>query len=86
MSHEIVHDVVMERASSIAAYGTSGSIAVTGFTMQEWYGLIGLIFMAMTFVLNAYYRRKTYQHQVFMQKNALREQTEDASCRSEGLK
>lgn len=78
MSREIVHDVVMERATSIAAYGTSGSIAVTGFTLQEWYGLIGLIFMAMTFVINVYYRRKTYLHQVFMQKQSLREQSDNS--------
>ena len=71
MGREVVHDVVMERATSIAAYGASGGIAVTGFTMQEWYGLIGLIFMAMTFVINVYYRRKTYQHQVFMQQQAV---------------
>ena len=77
MSREIVHDVVMERATSVAAYGTSGGMAVTGFTLQEWYGLIGLIFMALTFVINVYYRRKTYQHQVFMQEKALREQDEE---------
>lgn len=81
MSREIVHDVVMERATSIAAYGTSGTIAAAGFTMQEWYGLIGLIFMAMTFVVNVYYRRKTHEHQVFMQKNALREQSEENDYR-----
>lgn len=81
MSREVVHDVVMERATSIAAYGTSGGMAVTGLTLQEWYGLIGLVFMAMTFVINIYYRRKTYLHQVFMQEKALREESDENEYR-----
>lgn len=81
MSREIVHDVVMERAASIAAYGASGGVAVTGLTLQEWYGLIGIVFMAMTFVVNIYYRRKTHQHQVFMQEKAARDQAEENEYR-----
>jgi hypothetical protein len=79
MSQQSIHDALMERLATFSAHGASGGIAVTGWTMQEWYGLIGLIFMVLTFVINTYYRRKTYQHQVFMQENALKERANDAS-------
>lgn len=53
-----VHDVVMERAASVAAYGTSGAVAVTGFTMQELFGLIGVALAAATFAINWYYKHR----------------------------
>lgn len=53
-----VHDVVMERAASVAAYGTSGAVAVTGFTMQELFGLIGVALAAATFAINWYYKQR----------------------------
>ena len=53
-----VHDVVMERAASVAAYGTSGAVAVTGYTMQELFGLIGVALAAATFVINWYYKQR----------------------------
>jgi hypothetical protein len=73
MSNETIHDALMERLATLSAYGTSGVTVVAGWSMQEWFGLIGLVFMVLTFVINTYYRRKTYQHQVFMQEAALRE-------------
>jgi hypothetical protein len=79
MSQQSIHDALMERIATLSAYGASGGIAVTGWTMQEWYGLIGLIFMVLTFVINTYYRRKTYQHQVFMQEAALREREQNGN-------
>jgi hypothetical protein len=71
MSQQSIHDALVERMTAFWAYGTSGGIAAAGWTMQEWYGLIGLIFMVLTFVINTYYRRKTYEHQVFMQRQAV---------------
>ena len=53
-----VHDVVMERAASVAAYGTSGAVAVTGLTMQHLFGLIGVALAAATFAINWYYRQR----------------------------
>ena len=79
MDRQSLHDALMERMATLSAYGTSGATVVAGWTMQEWFGLIGLIFMVLTFVINTYYRRKTYQHQVFMQEAALKERANDAS-------
>ena len=53
-----VHDVVMERAASVAAYGTSGAVAVTGFSMNELFGLIGVALAAATFAVNWYYKER----------------------------
>lgn len=56
-----VHDVVMERAASAAAYGTSGAVAVTGFSMNELFGLIGVALAAATFFVNFYYKHRHLQ-------------------------
>lgn len=53
-----VHDLMMERTASIAAYGTSGAVAVTGFTMQEVFGLVGVALAAATFIVNWYYKQR----------------------------
>lgn len=70
MSKQALHDAAMERAASLAAYGTSGGVAVTGWTMQEWFGLIGVCCAVLTFAVNAYYKHKTHQHQLAMQRIA----------------
>jgi len=70
MSQQSIHDALMERLATLSAYGASGGIAVTGWSMQEWFGVIGLIFMILTFIINTYYRRKTHLHQIFMQEQA----------------
>ena len=79
MSRESIHDALMERMATLSAYGTSGATVVAGWTMEEWFGVIGLIFMVLTFVINTYYRRKTYLHQVFIQEQALKDQDTHAS-------
>jgi hypothetical protein len=67
MSKQMLHDAAMERAASVAAYGTSGSVAVTGWTMQEWFGLVGATCVVLTFLVNAYYKHLTHKHQLAMQ-------------------
>jgi hypothetical protein len=81
MSRESIHGALMERVATLSAYGTSGATVVAGWSMQEWFGVIGLIFMVLTFIINTYYRRKTYQHQVFMQEKALRDEAEENGYR-----
>lgn len=77
MSRESIHDAVMERMATMSAYGTSGATVVAGWSMQEWFGLIGLIFMVLTFIINTYYRRKTYEHQIFMQQRSVEPNDEE---------
>ena len=68
MSKQAVHDIVMERTASVAAYGTSVGVAYSGWTMQEWFGLIGVVLAILTFLVNLFYKHKTYRHQVLMMK------------------
>lgn len=83
MSQEALHDAVMERAATVAAYGTSGSVAVTGWTMQEWFGLVGATCVVLTFLVNAYYKHQTHKHQLAMQKIAAGKLTGAGECDAE---
>lgn len=57
MSHSFV-DWVAERIATLAAYFTSGAVAVSGFTMQEAFGFIGVALAGATFVVNWYYKQR----------------------------
>lgn len=68
---------VAERAASGAAYVASGGVAYMGLSLQEWYGLIGLIFMAGTFAVNFFYRHRTDKHQQEMRDIARANQSKE---------
>ena len=57
MSHPLI-DWFAERIATLAAYFTSGAVAVSGFTMQEAFGFIGVALAAATFVVNWYYKQR----------------------------
>ncbi len=51
----------MDKIASDAAYTTSGFLAVTGLTLQDWFGLVGLLLAAGTFAINWYYKHRADQ-------------------------
>ena len=57
MSHPFI-DWVAERIATVAAYLTSGAVAVSGFTMQEAFGFVGVALAGATFVVNWYYKQR----------------------------
>lgn len=65
---DVIRDAVAERAATLSTYATSGSVAVAGLTMQEWFGLVGVGIAILTFFVNSYYKEKTRQHQIEMQR------------------
>lgn len=44
--------------ASDATYAVSGLVAVSGFTLQEWFGLGGLALALGTFAVNWYYKSR----------------------------
>lgn len=70
MSRQSIHDALMERIATFSAYSASGSVAVAGWSMQEWFGVIGIILAVLTFVVNIYYKESTKKHQQRMQEIA----------------
>jgi len=77
MARQAIHDVAVERMTSLAAYWTSGVTVVAGWTAQEWFGFIGLLLAVGTFGLNWFYRHKQYQHSLIMIEKAKREEFEE---------
>lgn len=41
-----------DRAPELANYGVSGALTIGGLALQHWIGLIGLLFIAITFVVD----------------------------------
>ena len=50
-----------EALTSAASYVTAGTATVVGFTFNEWLTLIGLFFVAATFVVNSVYKHLHYK-------------------------
>tara|TARA_R110002167_G_scaffold188319_1_gene389844 strand:- start:23783 stop:23983 length:201 start_codon:yes stop_codon:yes gene_type:complete len=50
--------MTVDKLASDAAYTASGVVALTGLSMQEWFGLVGLALAAATFVVNWYYKAR----------------------------
>lgn len=57
MSHPFI-DWFAERVATVLAYLTSSAVAVSGFTMQEAFGFVGVALAGATFVVNWYYKQR----------------------------
>lgn len=61
-----------DRAATAGSYVTSGATTVFGvMTVQEWVTVIGLAFMAATFIVNWYYKHRDDKRKAELAKAAL---------------
>ncbi|EKY3317878.1 TPA: hypothetical protein NVH54_002647 [Vibrio cholerae] len=53
---------MQEKISSFCSYLTAGVFAGFGaLTLQDWVSLLGLLFVALTYFTNRYYKKKSYE-------------------------
>lgn len=52
---------LFERQASHVAYGASTVSIISGFTINEWGVIGGLLLATLTFLVNWYYRHKAYK-------------------------
>jgi hypothetical protein len=50
--------MTVDKVASDVAYATSGLVALTGLTLQDWFGLVGLMLAGCTFGINWYYKHR----------------------------
>ena len=51
----------IQKTASDVSYGASAVTVVSGLTVNEWGVVCGLLLATLTFLVNWYYRHKTYE-------------------------
>lgn len=65
-SRSIVTTESISESASAASYATSGGMVIYGFTMSEIIGLVGAVFLVLTFFVNLYFKIERRKHDKLM--------------------